>query len=242
MTTLVSNIITVPDAEAGRNIFQLDDLADKGVYKAMLHLRHQHHGSNELPPHQQRVAAISVIEASKDGEVKMPPLECSGDDEAELLRAWCDSLGHVTEHVAWDLHGLTVAKLRLLKHGISCPALHRVSERADEGPLQTQLAGGCEAELASLTELAAMLEIPAMPALSAEGLLAHWQAGDHANIQQFSDYRVLQTWLIQQRYAHQRGDISGRELAERHVSLSAVLNDSKQEHLQQFATGMQTYD
>jgi len=238
MTTLVSNIITVPDAEAGRSIFQLGDLPDKGIYKAMLHLRHQHHGSNELPPHQQRVAAISVIEASKDGEVKIPSLEWSAENEEELLRTWCDSLGHVTEHVAWDAHGLTVAKLRLLKHGISCPALHLVSERADEGPLQTQLAGGCEAELASLTELAAMLEIPAMPALSAEDLLAHWQSEAHDPIQQFSDYRVLQTWLIQQRYAHQRGDISGRELSERHDALAATLNDSKQDHLKQFATNV----
>jgi hypothetical protein len=67
MNTLVFDIETVPDVELGRKLHDVPDLDDAAVAKIMQLKQRQARQSEVLPPHQQRVIAISGVMKSREG-------------------------------------------------------------------------------------------------------------------------------------------------------------------------------
>ena len=62
MSTFVFDIETVPDVEAGRRLYDIEDLDDKNVGKVMFHKRAAETGGSEfLRHHLHRIVAISGV-------------------------------------------------------------------------------------------------------------------------------------------------------------------------------------
>ena len=83
MNSLVFDIETVPDVAGGRLLYQLEDLDDKNLGRAMFHKRAEESGGSEfLRHHLHRIVAISVVLKSGDrfkvwslGEPDAPGIE-----------------------------------------------------------------------------------------------------------------------------------------------------------------------
>jgi predicted PolB exonuclease-like 3'-5' exonuclease len=91
VNTLVFDIETVPDVAFGRRLYDLGELPDEQVAKAMFALRRQGTGRDFLPLEQQRVVAISCVLRSRDaltvwslGDVHTP--------EGELVQRFFDGI------------------------------------------------------------------------------------------------------------------------------------------------------
>jgi predicted PolB exonuclease-like 3'-5' exonuclease len=85
------DIETIPDIEFGRRLFDLEGLSDEDVGTAMRFRRLQETGSEFLPPHQQRIVAISVALRTAD-TFRVWSLGEADSDEAELVRRFFDGI------------------------------------------------------------------------------------------------------------------------------------------------------
>lgn len=240
MSTIVINIATIPDVEAGRMIHQLGDLPQSGVYKAMLHLQNQQTGTALLPLQQHRIVAISVLEADQEAVLHVGSVldshaggsELSGASEADLLTALAKRLEQSKAIVTWrDAEFvLPVLTYRLLKHGIACPALW-----GNVTGLQSQLARQQVSATVSLDGLATVLGLPGQLGLDASLVLEQFQAGQYVNVAEACTADALSTYLIYLRLQHQQGQLSATELESRSETLSQYLQTSGQASLQRYA-------
>jgi predicted PolB exonuclease-like 3'-5' exonuclease len=142
MNVLVFDIETVPDAETGRKLYDLDGLSDADVARVMFHKRREQTGDSDfLRHHLHRVVAISValrrdVQGStsaaggrKPGAAADPSLAVwslgePNAGEAELVRRFYDGIEKYSPTlVSWNGSGfdLPVLHYRALKHGISAP-------------------------------------------------------------------------------------------------------------------------
>ena len=85
------DIETIPDTDFGRQMWQLDDLSDEDVGRAMAFKQLQKTGNDFLPLHQQRIVAISVALRSGDS-FRVWSLGDKDADEAELVRRFFDGI------------------------------------------------------------------------------------------------------------------------------------------------------
>ena len=239
MSTIVINIATIPDAEAGRAIHHLGDLPESGVYKAMLHLQNQQTGTALLPLQQHRIVAISVVETNQDRVVRTGSvLGTRGDShsaehsEAALLNALVSLLDQSKAVVTWrdTAFILPVLTYRLLKHGIASPALW-----GNVVGLQAQLSRQHASAAVPLDDLATVLGLPGHLGLDEDRILEHFQAGKFEQISQACTADALNTYLIYLRLQHQQGHLSATELEQRSETLSHHLQASKQTNLQRYA-------
>ena len=121
MNVFVFDIETVPDVAGGRLLYQLDELDDGNVARAMFHKRAAESGGSEfLRHHLQRIVAISVVLSSGD-HFKVWSLGEPDAPEAELIRRFFDAIERYTPTlVSWNGSGfdLPVIHYRSLLHGV----------------------------------------------------------------------------------------------------------------------------
>lgn len=84
MTILVFDIETIPDVEAGRNLYDLHGLSDKDTAEAMFALRRAKVGNDFLPHYLQKICAISLV-MSHGSQIKVWSLGDEFSDEKELI-------------------------------------------------------------------------------------------------------------------------------------------------------------
>ena len=121
MNTLVFDIETVPDVELGRKLHDVPDLDDAAVAKIMQLKQRQARQSDVLPPHQQRVVAISGVMKSREG-VRVFSLGDEESGERDLVQRFFDGLERYSPTlVSWNGSGfdLPVLGYRALRHGVS---------------------------------------------------------------------------------------------------------------------------
>ncbi|MGB1011199.1 MAG: 3'-5' exonuclease [Thiolinea sp.] len=252
MNTLVFDIETIPDVEGGRKIYDLpDDLDDDGVAKAMYHLRYQKSGTEFLPHHLHRIAAISVTFRGRGDDFKVWSLGSEGADEAELIQRFFDGVDRYTPTlVSWNGGGfdLPVLHYRAMKHKIAAPRywdqgdddssfkwnnyISRYHSRhTDVMDLLAMYTGRANAPL---DELATLYGFPGKMGMSGAKVWDAYQAGELPEIRQYCETDVLNTWLVYLRFQLMRGHVD-QERYERECDIvRKVLQDSEQEHLQAF--------
>lgn len=240
MSTIVINIATIPDAEAGRAIHNLGDLPESGVYKAMLHLQNQQTGTALLPLQQHRIVAISVLEANQETVLRVGSVldsqasgsKPSGASETDLLSALAKLLEKSKAIVTWrdTEFVLPVLTYRLLKHGIACPALW-----GNVTGLQSQLSRQQASAKVSLDDLSTVLGLPGNLGLDAATVLEQYQSGQQEKVAEACTADALNTYLIYLRLQHQQGQLSAAELESRDDALSQYLQASGQANLQRYA-------
>lgn len=228
-TTLVFDIETVPDVESGRRLYGLQGLSDADVAKAMFHYRREENGTEFLRHPLHRIVAISVLLRRRD-ELKVWSLGEPQSGEPDLIRRFFDGLERFSPTlVSWNGSGfdLPVLHYRALLHGVAAPRYWETGEHNQEfrwnnyinryhnrhTDLMDVLSGYQSRACAPLHELAVMLGFPGKLDLDGSGVWERHQAGRIAEIRDYCETDVLNTYLIYARYELMRGHLTPEEWA-----------------------------
>lgn len=243
MNTLVFDIETIPDIEGGRKLYDLGDLDADGVAKAMFHLRFQKNGTEFLAHHLQRIVAISVTFRGRGDEFKVWTLGDESADEKEILQRFFDGIDRYTPTlVSWNGSGfdLPVIHYRAMKHKVTAPRYWDMGEddssfkwnnyisryHTRHTDLMDLLALYSGRANAPLDELATLFGFPGKMGMSGAKVWDAYQAGKLADIRNYCETDVLNTWLVYLRFQLLRGHIlidkyhSECELVRKHLQAS----------------------
>ncbi|MEJ2687961.1 MAG: 3'-5' exonuclease [Gammaproteobacteria bacterium] len=253
MNLFVFDIETVPDVEAGRRLYDLQDLPDKDTADAMFHLRREQTGGSEfLRHHLQRIVAISVVLRSRD-MVKVWSLGDVEAPEEELIQRFFDGIDKFAPTlVSWIGSGfdLPVIHYRALLHGVQAPRywetgdedrefrwnnyLNRFHERHTD--LMDVLAGYQGRAVAPLDEIATLLGFPGKMGMSGAKVWDNYLAGDLPGIRNYCETDVLNTYLVYLRFELMRGRLTRERYAAELQMLREALRAEDKPHLNEFLT------
>jgi Predicted 3''-5'' exonuclease related to the exonuclease domain of PolB len=250
MNVFVFDIETVPDVEGGRHLYHLDGLSDEDVAKAMVHIRREESGLDFLRLHLHRIVAISVA-LRESNRFKLWSLGCPGSPEEELIRRFLDGIEKFTPNlVSWNGSGfdLPVVHYRSLVHGISAPRywesgasdqcfrwnnyLNRYHERHTD--LLEVLAAYQPRAYAPLDEVATLCGLPGKMGMSGEKVWECYVRGDIAQIRDYCETDVLNTYLLYLRYELMRGHLTPERYAEECRLVRDTLETKDRPHLNAF--------
>jgi len=250
VNTLVFDIETVPDVAFGRRLYDLGELPDEQVAKAMFARRRQDRGGDFLPLEQQRVVAISCVLRSREG-LTVWSLGDAATGEAELVRRFFDGIDKYSpDLISWNGSGfdLPVLTYRALLHGVQAP---RYWETGDEDTsfrynnylsrfhwrhtdLMDVLSGFQGRGRVSLANMALLLGFPGKLGFDGSQVWEAFLEGRVAAIRAYCETDVLNTWLIWLRFAQLRGALSRAEHAEEIERVRSYLRAQAEPHFAQF--------
>jgi predicted PolB exonuclease-like 3'-5' exonuclease len=250
--TMVQNVLafdieTVPDVEFGRRLHGLDGLTDKQVGYVMQTRQREQTGTEFLSLEQQRVVAISVAMRARDG-FKVWSLGEPGSPEDELVRRFFDGIERLSPTlVSWNGAGfdLPVLHYRALRHRIQA---HRYWELGDEDQafrwnnyisrfhwrhvdLMDVLSGFQGRGRVGLDRMAQLLGFPGKLGMTGEAVWEAHLAGRVADIRDYCETDVVNTYLVYLRFELMRGRLTHEE-HDREVELVRdTLSNSGAPHL-----------
>jgi predicted PolB exonuclease-like 3'-5' exonuclease len=250
MTTLVFDIETVPDVALGRRLYGLDGIPDADVAKAMTFRQLQATGSEFLPLHQQRVVAIAVVLRRQD-ELKVLSLGAPESDERDLVKRFFDGIErYCPELVSWNGSGfdLPVLHYRALLHKIVSRRYWDVGDDDREFrynnylgrfhwrhvDLMDVLSGFQPRGRAPLGEVAAMLGLPGKLGMDGSQVWDVYQAGGIAQIRNYCETDVLNTYLVYLHFQHFRAVLDEAGIERETASVRELLAQSPHAHLREF--------
>lgn len=247
---LAFDIETVPDVEFGRRLHGLAGLSDKQVGYVMQTRQREQTGSEFLSLEQHRVVAISVGMRSRDG-FRTWSIGEPDSPESELVRRFFDGIERYTPTlVSWNGSGfdLPVLHYRALRHGIQA---HRYWEMGDEDQsfrwnnylsrfhwrhvdLMDVLAGFQGRGRVRLDSMAQLLGLPGKLGMKGEEVWAAYLDGRAADIRNYCETDVLNTYLVYLRFERMRGRLDAAEHERECDLVRDWLGASDKAHLQEF--------
>lgn len=244
------DIETIPDVEFGRRLYDLDGLSDEDVGTAMGFRRLQETGSEFLPPHQQRIVAISVALRTAD-TFRVWSLGEPDSDEAELVRRFFDGIErYAPDLVSWNGSGfdLPVLHYRALKYGIQAPRYWEIGDHDRDYrynnylsrfhwrhvDLMDVLSGFQMRGRASLEQMAVLLGFPGKLGMSGDKVWDCWLDGGIEDIRNYCETDVLNTYLIYLRFEFMRGSLDANDLAREFELVRSSLASMQRPHLDEF--------
>ena len=250
MNTLVFDIETVPDVELGRKLHDVPDLDDAAVAKIMQLKQRQARQSDVLPPHQQRVIAISGVMKSREG-VRVFSLGDEQSGERDLVQRFFDGLERYSPTlVSWNGSGfdLPVLGYRALRHGVSAARYWELGENDREFrynnylsryhwrhvDLMDVLSAYGASGRASLEHVSQLLGLPGKLGMSGADVWPAYRRGDLASIRNYCETDVLNTYLIFLRFQLLRGELDAKQHAYEVGQVDAMLEQSDRPHLREF--------
>ena len=245
------DIETIPDIDFGRRHWHLEGLSDADVGRVMHFKQLQKTGSEFLPPHQQRVVAISVALRSGDS-FKLWSLGDRDADEAEIVgRFFAGIERYSPELVSWNGSGfdLPVLHYRALRHGIQAPRYWETGDGDRDFrynnylsrfhwrhiDLMDVLAGFQPRGRASLDQIATMLGFPGKLGMSGDRVWPCWLEGGIDEIRRYCETDVLNTYLVYLRFEFMRGHLDAAALEREFALVRSTLAEMQQPHLTEFA-------
>jgi 3'-5' exonuclease len=249
---LVFDIETIPDAAGLRKLWGLEPgVSDAAVVDLAQQRRRQATGSDFLPPHVQRVVAISCALRSNDG-VKVWSLGSAQDSEAEIVKRFFDGIDKYTPQlVSWNGSGfdLPVLHYRALVHGIpGCcywdtgdndrefkfnNYLSRFHTRHTD--LMDVLAGFQNRAWAPLDEIAQLCGLPGKLGMDGSQVYEAFNRGEIEAIRDYCETDVANTYLLWLRFQLIRGIMNPSEYAKELDLFSSWLKAQSSPHWRQFA-------
>jgi predicted PolB exonuclease-like 3'-5' exonuclease len=251
MNILAFDIETIPDVDTGRRLYDLGDLSDADVARALAMKRREQTGDSEfLRQHLHRIVAIAAVLRHAD-TLRVWSLGESTSDEAELIRRFFDGVEKYTPTlVSWNggSFDLPVLHYRALKHGIPAPRywetggedqsfrfnnyLNRFHERHTD--LMDVLSNYQARAAAPLDEIAVMLGFPGKMGKSGAQVWDQYQAGKIDDIRNYCETDALNTYLVYLRYELIRGNLDEAEWERETELLRSVLHSAGKPHLNEF--------
>jgi predicted PolB exonuclease-like 3'-5' exonuclease len=251
VNTLVFDIETVPDVAFGRRLFDLGDLPDEQVAKAMFARRRQASGGEFLPPEQQRVVAISCALRRGDDGFRLWSVGDPESGEGELIRRFFEGIARFSpDLVSWNGSGfdLPVLGYRALLWGIEAGRFWETGDLDSEfrynnyvnryhwrhTDLMDVLSGFSGRNRVSLANMALLLGLPGKLGFAGDQVWDAYQRGDLPGIRNYCETDVLNTYLIYLRFERLRGRLMAAEHDAELALVRAHLAASYREHHQQF--------
>jgi len=240
--TLVFDIETVPDAEGVRRILGLDaTLSHAEVVEIAFQRRRAAAGGDFLPLHLQRVVGISCVLREGKG-IKVWSVGSPEDGERELIQRFFDGIARYTPQlVSWNGGGfdLPVLHYRSLVHGVTAPRYWDLGDgdypdsrdfkwnnyisryHTRHLDLMDLLALYQPRNNAPLDQMARLMGLPGKLGMDGSQVWAAYQAGKLAEIRDYCETDVLNTWLVYLRFQLMRGSIGTDE----HAAECALVRD-----------------
>lgn len=251
MSTMVFDIETVPDIEAGRKLYNLSNLSDADTAKALFALRRAKVGNEFLPHYMQRIVAISIV-LNQGSKIRVWSLGEEHSTEKDLIERFFSGIEkYKPTLVSWNGSGfdLPVLHYRALLHGVNAAQYWEVGEN-DQGfkwnnylnrfhyrhlDLMDFIAGYQNKAFAPLDDIASMLGFPGKMGMSGARVWDEYHAGNLKGIRDYCETDVLNTWCVYLRFELMRGIISTEEYQTALNQLTSYLkSESDRPHLQEF--------
>jgi hypothetical protein len=247
---LVFDIETIPDVELGRHLPGLTVADDVTVAEAMFARRTEATGSSFLPHEQHRVVAIAAALRTGD-QLQIWSIGSTDSPEEDLLRRFFGGLEKLRPTlVSWNGSGfdLPVLHYRMLKHGVASPTywdtgdldrefrwnnyLNRFHMRHID--LMDVLSGYQLRGRASLEHIAALLGLPGKLGMTGDQVWDAWRSGRLAEIRDYCETDVLNTYLVYLRFELIRGRLSAAAHAEELARVRSWLGERHEGHWRAF--------
>ena len=249
---LVFDIETVPDAAGLRKLWDLGPgVSDAAVVELATQRRRQATGNDFLPPHVQRVVAISCALRSDEG-VRVWSLGTASDPEADIVKRFFDGIEKYTPQlVSWNGSGfdLPVLHYRALVHGIPGSRywdqgdndrdfkynnyLARYHTRHTD--LMDVLAGYSNRAFAPLDDMAQLCGLPGKLGMEGSQVYGAWQRGEIEAIRNYCETDVANTYLLFLRFQLIRGVLDPDAYAREVELFRSFLAAQAAPHWKQFA-------
>ncbi len=227
---LVFDIETVPDVAGIRRINDLPaELPDAAVLDWFEQKRRAATGNDFAPQYLQQVVAIACALRSKD-DLKIWSVGELDDPEPELIRRFFDGIEQFTPQlVSWNGGGfdLPVLNHRALIHGIAAEKYWDWGDQDREFKFNSYLGRYHTRHLdlmdvlamyqpranAGLDAIARLCGFPGKLGMDGSEVAAAVARGELADVRNYCECDVLNTYLVYQRFRLMRGELSAGEYA-----------------------------
>ena len=248
---LAFDIETVPDVEGLRRLHGLDAaVSDGDVAEMAFQRRRQATGSDFLPHYLHRIVVVSCALRERDS-FKVWSLGASGEAEGEIIQRFFDGIDRYTPQlVSWNGGGfdLPVMHYRGLMHGVRA---RRYWDQGDDDrdfkwnnylsryhsrhlDLMDLLALYQPRANAPLDELAQLMGLPGKLGMEGAGVWAAYQEGKLAEIRNYCEADVVNTFLLYLRFQLMRGALTVEQHDAEQALVRAMLAKSKESHWKEF--------
>ena len=252
---LAFDIETVPDITGLRKLHGLGkDVTDRDVANMAFQLRRQATGGDFLQLHLHRVIVISCALRERDS-FRVWSLGDTEDDEGGLIQRFFDGIEKYTPQiVSWNGGGfdLPVLHYRGLMHGVKAPRYWDMGEgdyrdsrdfkwnnyisryHARHLDLMDLLALYQPRANAPLDDLAQLVGLPGKLGLEGAGVWPAYQAGKLADIRNYCEIDVANTYLLFLRFQLMRGALTGEQYAAECDLVRSTLAKAAEPHWKEF--------
>ena len=247
---LVFDIETVPDVAGLRRLHGLDaKIPDAQVADMAFQLRRQATGNDFLPLHLQRVIVISCALTERGDSFKVWSL--AGESEGELIQRFYEGIEKYTPQlVSWNGGGfdLPVLHYRGLIHGVKAPRYWDLGEDDRDFKWNNYISRYHSRHLdlmdllalyqgranAPLSDLAQLMGLPGKLGMDGSEVWGAYQAGKLAEIRNYCETDVVNTYLIYLRFQLMRGVLTEAQLRSQCDLVRATLGNSPGPHWKEF--------
>jgi len=254
---LAFDIETVPDVEGIRRLRGLDAaLPDKDVAEMAFQLRRQATGNDFLPLHLHRVIAISCALRDRDA-FRVWSLGTGNESEGELIQRFFDGIDKYTPQlVSWNGGGfdLPVLHYRGLIHGTTACRYWDMGEDDREFKWNNYISRYHSRHLdlmdllalyqpranAPLGEFAQLLGLPGKLGMDGSGVWDAYQSGRIAEIRQYCETDVVNTYLVYLRFQLMRGALTREKYQAETAVVRSTLTKSTDPHWKAFLSAWTT--
>jgi predicted PolB exonuclease-like 3'-5' exonuclease len=252
---LIFDIETIPDVAGLRRIHDLPtELPDEEVAELAFQQRRAKTGNDFLPLHLQRVVTISCVLRTTEGfrvwSLSEPEL-----DEGAIIQRFFDGIEKFSPQiVSWNGGGfdLPVLHYRGLLHGVAAPRYWDMGEGdyADSRDfkwnnyisryhtrhldLMDLLALYQPRASAPLDELAKLMGFPGKLGMDGGKVWSAWQDGRIAEIRDYCETDVVNTYLVYNRFRRLRGELTAEEEGAEAAFVRAQLERIDAPHWREF--------
>lgn len=229
---LVFDIETIPDVVGYRRLNELpNELSDDEVAELAFQQRRAKTGNDFLQLHLQRIVTISCVLRTSEG-LKVWSLSEPAQGEGEIIQRFFDGIEKFTPQiVSWNGSGfdLPVLHYRGMLHGVSAPRYWDLGDGdyADSRDfkfnnyisryhtrhldLMDLLALYNPRANAPLDDLAKLFGFPGKLGMDGGKVWEAWQAGNVADIRDYCETDVINTYLVYNRFRRLRGELTAAE-------------------------------
>lgn len=249
---LVFDIETIADIDAYRLLSGgLNELDDGDVYRLMASERLSEAGSTFMRHHLHKIVAISVVMKSAGGGLKVWSLGDEDSSEYELINRFFQGIDRFSPTlVSWNGGGfdLPVLQYRALFHGISAQRYFEIGDDERDFRYNNYLArfhwrhidmmdvlsGFQPRAVASLSDIAKLCGFPGKLDVDGSAVQQLWDDGNIADIRNYCETDVLNTYLVFLRFERLRGNLSKAACEQAIAEVRQLLSSSDKAHLQAF--------
>jgi 3'-5' exonuclease len=246
---LAFDIETIPDVEGLRRLHDLDGkISDKDVAEMAFQLRRQATGNDFLPLHLHRVIVISCALRDRDS---FKVWSIAAENEGELIQRFFEGVEKYTPQlVSWNGGGfdLPVLHYRGLIHGVKAQRYWDMGEDDRDFKWNNYISRYHSRHLdlmdllalyqpranAPLDALAQLMGLPGKLGMGGAQVWDAYQAGRIAEIRNYCETDVVNTYLVYLRFQLMRGALTAEQHKAQCEVVRGTLGKSVEPHWKEF--------